>query len=298
MLLLLLVVLLNTYVSVAFRIFKRMGIDSFVAIVINYWICVVTGSVTLRQFPVSAATLTQPWARWAMLLGLGFIGVSNLMAWCVRRYGITSMTIANKLSLVIPVTYALLFLPGETAHWTKILGVLVALPAVALVTSPSGNEPDKKPFAIGWGITLLFLGSGGLDTLVTLLSRNYLDARPELQPIATIHIFFSAALLGTVLLIYRLIQGQSRLTGKNVLGGMLLGVPNYFPIYLLVRLLATGPFQPSVAVPVTNIAIVVSSVLAAILLFREPADGRRWLGIGLSVIAIFLIAFKAFFPEI
>ncbi|RYD52113.1 MAG: hypothetical protein EOP52_08020 [Sphingobacteriales bacterium] len=297
MLLLLLVVLLNTYVSVAFRMFKWLGIDAFVAIVINYWICVATGSLTQGQFPVSAATLTQPWARWAMLLGIGFIGVSNLMAWCVRRYGITSMTIANKLSLVIPVTYALLFLPGETAHWTQILGVLLALPAVALVTSPSGNE-SQKPLAFGWGIALLFLGSGGLDTLVTLLSRTYLETRPDLQPVATIHIFFSAALLGSLLLVYRLIQGQSRLIGKNILGGILLGIPNYFSIYLLVRLLATGPFQPSVAVPVTNIAIVVSSVLAARLLFREPADGRRWLGIGLSVLAIGLIAFKAFFPEL
>lgn len=311
MLLLLSVVLLNTWLSVLFKLFKRFGVDSFVAIVVNYWICVLTGSVFLGYFPVSGSSLHQGWTVPVALMGVGFISVFNLISWCTRHYGITPTTIANKLSLIIPVAFALLFFKEEVFHWTKMLGIAAALPAVFLMTDSgdkvsSGNyqvareeenrEASKNTSKIGWGIWLLFLGSGLLDTGMTLLSRHHLGGEEELQSVVTIHIFFTAALAGTALLLYRLWKKEVRLSPRNLLAGVLLGVPNYFSIYLFVRLLAKGPFQPSVAVPVSNIGVVLSSVLVAIFLFREKGGARRWTGIALSLLAIFLIAFKSLFP--
>ncbi len=328
MLLLLSVVLLNTWLSVLFKLFKKFEVDAFVAIVVNYWVCVCTGSLFGGKFPVSAASLHQPWILPAVLLGVGFIGVFNLISWCTRHYGITPTTIANKLSLIIPVAFALFFFEEEIFHWTKALGICSALPAVFLMTGSSVETPDPgvsqsgippppsktskletpklgvstesenpgNPAKIGWVIWLLFLGSGVLDTGMTLLSRHHLKGEDTLHSIVTIHIFFTAALTGTALLVYRIWKKQVRLSPKNLLAGVVLGVPNYFSIYLFVRLLAKGPFQPSVAVPVNNIAVVLSSVLAAIFLFKESVGRRRVLGIALSLLAIFLLSYKNLFP--
>lgn len=311
MLLLLSVVLLNTWLSVLFKLFKRFGVDSFVAIVVNYWICVATGSFFLGHFPVNTGSLHQPWTIPVALLGMGFISVFNLISWCTRHYGITPSTIANKLSLIIPVAFALLFFKEEVFHWTKALGIAAALPAVFLMTESKAQNPNSGIQTasveaegtsaitpkIGWGIWLLFLGSGLLDTGMTLLSRHHLSGEETLHAVVTIHIFFTAALAGTAILLYRLARKQVRLSPKNTLAGVLLGVPNYFSIYLFVKLLARGPMQPSVAVPVSNIAVVLSSVLVAIFVFRESAGKRRVLGILLSLLAIFLIAFKNIFPN-
>ena len=144
----------------------------------------------------------------------------------------------------------------------------------------------------------LFLGSGLLDTGVTLLSRRYFQTAGDgenLQALSSVHIFATAASAGVLLLAYRLYRRKSTLSLRNLLGGIVLGVPNYFSIYLFLKLLSDGPFQPSVAVPVTNISIVVTSVLAGVLLFREAAGTRKWLGLFLAVGAILLLSYVNLF---
>src|SRR6218665_2036552 len=95
---LLAVIVLNTLLYSFFKVFPRFKVDTLQAIVANYWVCVATGSIFLGYFPVSGTSLTQAWTPWAMLMGAGFIAVFNLVAYCTRIDGITTATIANKLS--------------------------------------------------------------------------------------------------------------------------------------------------------------------------------------------------------
>src|ERR1043165_1447223 len=98
MLYLLLAILLTAYLIVAFKIFERYKVDSLQAIVANYWICVATGSVFVGHFPIGTGSFTQPWIYWSMLMGVAFISIFNLIAYCTKEDGITTTTIANKLS--------------------------------------------------------------------------------------------------------------------------------------------------------------------------------------------------------
>src|ERR1043165_296178 len=107
MLYLLLTIVLNAYLIVAFKVFERYKVDSLQAIVANYLVCVATGSIFIGRFPISAQSLAQPWIYWAMLMGAAFISIFNLIALCTRKDGITTTTIASKLSMVIPVAFAL-----------------------------------------------------------------------------------------------------------------------------------------------------------------------------------------------
>jgi drug/metabolite transporter (DMT)-like permease len=282
---LLAVILLNTLLYAFFKVFPKYKIDTFQAIVANYWTCVATGSIFLGYFPVSGASISQPWAPWAMLMGAGFISIFNLVAYCTRIDGITTATIANKLSLVIPVLFSVI-LYNEQLTTIKIIGILMAFPAVYLTTRVKGEAGKMQ--SLFWP-ALLFIGSGLLDTLVKFVEQAYLDT-PQVQAEYTIHVFSTAAIIGTVLITVLAARKKTKLHPRNLIAGILLGIPNYFSIYYLIRLLNSDLMQSSAAIPVSNIGVVVTSCISAILIFKESANKHRIVGLLLAILAILFIS--------
>src|SRR5690606_31458422 len=113
-------------------------------------------------------------------------------------------------------------------------------------------------------------------------------------PIFSATIFAAAASLGILLLIVHAIQGKFQFKFKNILAGIVLGVPNYFSVYFLVQALRSGIFESSGIFTVNNVAIVMFSTLLGILLFKEKLLPKNWIGIALAVLGILLIALEKF----
>ncbi|XZF14043.1 EamA family transporter [Chitinophagaceae bacterium MMS25-I14] len=287
MIFLLLTILLNTVLSAIMKLFPRFGLNALQVIVTNYWVCVITGSLFLGHFPINASSLHQPWTPWALLMGIGFICIFNLLAYSTKKDGITTTTVANKLSLVIPVLFSI-WLYHEHASWLRWTGIVLAFPAVYLTTRV--KEEHKENPSLLWPV-LLFIGSGLLDTLVKYVEQGYLPTS-DVQAAFTIHLFGVAAVAGTLLVSYLILTGKQTFAWKNVLGGIVLGVPNYFSIYFLIRMLNSNFIASSAAIPVNNIGIVVASTLMAIIFFREHVTGIRIAGLVLSLLSIILIAFS------
>lgn len=280
-------ILLNTLIFILFKLFPRWGMDNRQVIVVNYFVCVVTGSLVTGHFPAGATSLSQPWFTWALLTGGLFIGLFNFIAWHTVKTGMATTTIANKLSLVIPVLSSL-YLYDESYNWMKGLGILAALPAVILIT----HTGEKKTSGGLWlYTTLLFLLSGLLDTVVKYIEHHFLPDSAT-QSAFVIHTFLIAGILGIPLLAVMWQYGKMKFRLRNILAGILLGIPNYFSIYLLVRLLHDDWLQSSSDIPLNNIGIVLCAVLAGVWLFRERMSWRQCAGLLLSLIAIILIAFS------
>jgi drug/metabolite transporter (DMT)-like permease len=280
-------ILLNALLAVIFKLFPRYNINAVQAIVVNYWVCVVTGSIFLGRFPINAAGFHQPWLPCALLIGSGFFTVFNIIAYCTRVDGITTATIANKLSLAIPVTFSL-FLYHEHAGPLKIAGIVLAFPAVYLTARVKGE--DNAVPNLTWP-ALLFIGSGMLDTLVKYSEQAYLDS-PEKHAVFPIYTFATAAVVGTLTLLYLLLAKKTVLQFRNVIAGIILGIPNYFSIYFLIVLLHSDFLQSSAAIPVNNIGILLASALAGLVFFREKVTIYRIVGLLLSIVAILLIVFS------
>lgn len=290
MLYLLLTIALNAYLFVAFKIFERFNIDTLQAIVVNYWVCVITGSIFLGHFPVQVSSFQQPWLPWAALMGTSFISIFNLIAYCTRVDGITTATIANKLSMVIPVAFAL-WLYADHMSVTKGVGIALAFPAVYLSTRV--KQDGHKGQNLFWP-ALLFFSSGLLDTLVNfVVNRYFIHGTPvqnaQGQSTFLIHAFTVAGTVGLIVVATLLLSRKRTFHWRNVLAGIVLGVPNYFSIYFLFRLLESGYLPGSAAIPVNNIGIVLAASLTAILAFREKANASRLIGMALSIAAILLI---------
>ncbi|NCX96692.1 MAG: EamA/RhaT family transporter [Chitinophagia bacterium] len=286
MLYIVITILFNVVISILFKLFSGWKIDTFQAIVVNYSVCVATGICYLGKNPFTSSILHQSWFPWGVLMGMCFISIFNVIARCTAENGITVTTIANKVSLIIPVVFAVL-LYHDSLPVLKIAGIALAIPAVWLTThSADANTNLKSPLIP----LLLFVGSGLLDSLVNYVQRSYLQESSE--AVYTILCFSVAGIVGLLVLLIRLITKKTTFALKNLLAGIALGIPNFFSIYFLIKSLGTKVLQSSALIPIINVGILVSSTVAAMLLFKESANYKRLIGIGMAIIAILLIAFS------
>lgn len=285
-------IVLTSYLTLAFKACDRFKIPVFPAIVFNYITCVITGSVVNGSFPINASAISTPWFQWACVMGVLFVSIFNLIGITTQKNGVAVASVANKLSLIIPVVLSVYLYQETVAGW-KLVGVLLALAAVILTcypAAPKTAEDHKAGNSLQFILPLgLFLGSGLLDALINHVQQTYVTN--ENSNAYLISGFLSAATIGSTLLLYQYVSGKRKFEAKHVLAGVLIGIPNYFSIWCLIRFLKASPWESSASIPMNNMGIVLFSTLAAALLFREKLSSiNRW-GIALSVVAIYLIAF-------
>lgn len=280
------VILLNVFISVVFKLFPKYNINAPQAIVVNYFTCVVTGCLSIGHIPFNSIAIHADWFSWAIIMGFAFIAIFNMLAYSTKVDGITTTIIASKLSLVIPVIFSLIVYK-EHATIAKIAGVLLAFPAVYLTTRVAGD--DHKPQSLLWPV-LIFIGGGFLDTATNYIQLHFLST-PDVQATYTIFVFATAAVIGAIVLIVLLLLKKIELHWRNLVAGIVVGVPNYFSIYYFIRVLNSNLLESSASIPVLNIGILAASAVTAILLFKENVNLLRIIGMVTSVVAILLIAF-------
>ena len=285
-------IILSSYLTLAFKVCEKYGIDIFQAIVINYIICVITGSIVNGAFPISVQSFNYAWVKWGFLMGALFISLFNLIAITTQKDGVAVATVANKLSLVIPVMLAV-YLYGEVVQGYKMVGIIAALIAVVLTSyQPVVNNERTVGISRHFNYLLpviLFVGSGLLDSIINHVQKKYITEGNSNAFLITG--FFSAALIGSIVLMIQYLREKKVFAAKNLLAGILIGIPNYFSIWCLMKFLKNNPWQSSAKIPINNMGIVLFSSVVAWLLFKEKLSLINWAGIFLSIAAIALIAF-------
>lgn len=285
-------ILLSSYLTLAFKLCGRYKVSIFQAIVFNYLTCVITGSFVNGSFPVNSETVSTPWFKWACVMGVMFVSIFNLVGLTAQKISVAVASVANKLSLIIPVILSV-YLYGESVQGWKLAGVILALAAVVLTCYQSKKQESQlESAAKKWEYILpfvLFVGSGLLDGLINHVQKKYVTE--ENSNAYLISGFLSAATIGLVLLLIQYVTGRQKFAVKHMVAGVLIGIPNYFSIWCLVRFLKGSPWPSSASIPVNNMGIVLFSSVVAWMLFKERLSRTNWIGIGLSLAAIYLIAF-------
>ncbi|MEY2829934.1 MAG: hypothetical protein RIQ33_1792 [Bacteroidota bacterium] len=291
MLFLALSILTCTLLNIILKSFAKFDVNTFQAIVINYWVCTLTGSIIENYYtPIHFEAMSTPWFYSTLMLGISFIILFNLMGLTAQKLGLTVVSVSNKLSLIIPVSLAF-FMMKEQVTALKIISIILALTAVVLVTlqkNKADNKPSKLLFILP---VILFLGSGFNDSLVNHIVQTTGLSEAD-KPKFVIWIFQIAAILGTKILIIQLILKQQKLALKNIIAGICLGIPNYFSMYYLVKALADSGLQSSVIFPINNVAIVIVSAISGILLFAEKLSKLQIAGILLACVSIAILAIQ------
>ncbi len=289
MIYLLLSVLSSTIIFVVFRLYKKFGVNTLQAIIVNYFIACTVGFFGYIEGSDFTHVPNESWFPGAFMLGFLFIAVFNLAAITTQKSGLSVVAVATKMSVAIPVLCGI-FLYNESTGILKITGILLALAAVYLTSIKTKEGISIKSKNLIFPL-LVFLGSGIIDTSLKFLETNYVSETDVGLFSSTI--FATAGLIGSIIIIVQAFMGKLKITFKNILGGIALGIPNYFSIYFLVLALRTKGFDSSTIFTMNHVAIVTFSTLVGILLFKEKLIRKNWIGLGLAILSIILVANSA-----
>jgi drug/metabolite transporter (DMT)-like permease len=286
-------IILTASLVISFKVIERFRIPVSQAIVFNYLTCVITGSLLNGAFPVNNENIQQPWFLWALLTGCIFISLFNLIGYSAQKLGVAITSVSNKLSLVIPFAFSI-YLYNEEATIMKIAGIVLAVIAVIFTckTSKKGETPSHhhlSKFQVVMIPVILFIGSGLLDTLVKFVEERYLHLENSDAYLVTA--FSAAGLIGAIVMMVHISSGKMRFDKRSIIAGICIGIPNYFSIWCLVKVLRQYKGESSVIIPVNNMGIVLLSSIVAWLLFKERLSAVNWIGIILSLGALALVAF-------
>ncbi|WP_370408886.1 EamA family transporter [Tenacibaculum dicentrarchi] len=293
-------ILIASSLFVIFKLFATFKINTAQAIVVNYLIAFLFGfynsetSTTLLQIP------QQSWFIGAFILGILFIAIFNVMGITAQKNGLAVASVAGKMSVTIPIIFGV-FLYDESIGFIKIIGVLLALTSVYLASAKSDtasvNLKDLK-YPI-----LLFLGSGCIDTLLKYMEISYVSKSAIPMFLATI--FGCAFIFGCFFMALQVLkssildkkiksiqrkQEEGKQILKNIIAGIVLGIPNYYSMAFLIKALKTEGLESSTLFTINNVSVVILTTIFALVFFKEKLVKKNWIGIGLAVISILVVA--------
>ena len=286
MIYLLLSILASSVIFLIFKLFDLFKINTFQAIVVNYAIACAAGIIGYAK-PINLIDLPNySWFGGTIFLGFLFILIFNLMAITTQRSGLSVVSVSTKMSVVIPIAFGLLYY-NENAGLLKISGIILALIAVYLVSVKDNTSKLVSKNELLFPI-LVFLGSGIIDTTIKYLETSYVE-QDDISLFSAV-IFLTAFVIGISILMFKVLRQNEKIKFKNLVGGLALGIPNYYSIYFLVKALRNPQLESSVVFTLNNVGILICAVLLGILFFREKLSRKNWLGFFLALISIICIA--------
>lgn len=280
-------IFINVYFFITFKLFGKFGLDTFKAITLNYIACFITGCIFFSlNHQIDTIDIPVNFWFWALILGCFFISVFFIMAKTAIDIGVSVSTIASKISMVLPIAYSLFISQkGNYGIW-NVLGVLIAFAAIVLTSiKPKDHLEDLPPTKTAFWVMLVFLGAGIVDMLVNHISTIFtFKAADTLVPLFA---FGVAAIVG---LTTTLVKTKTlSYTKKEVIGGIALGVPNFFSLVVVIRALEAFDYDGAFIFPVLSVATIIGSVFFSILLFKEKLSVMNFVGVFLAFISILLI---------
>ncbi len=271
--------------STIYLLFKSIAgkkISSWNVIIINYLVASTMGFL-IGGFKLSF--LSMDWFPYALIMGIVFVMLFNFMAMSTRWIGAGPTVVANKMSVIIPVYFAYVLYDDDLST-QKIVGLVLVIISVLLTSGMNGKSTSVPRWAyiLPW---IIFIGSGGIDTVLKYLEVHYLKGDDMIH--FTPFLFLSAFVSGIIVMVFKGKTFVSLIEPATLKYGSLLGLVNFGSIYFLLKALQDSGLQSSVVFPVNNTGIMIMSTFGSFLLFQEKLNAVRWIGFVLAIIAIGII---------
>ncbi|GAB5416384.1 MAG: EamA family transporter [Crocinitomicaceae bacterium] len=274
----------SSLIFVIFKLFKKFNIDTFQAIVFNYAMAFVLGMSLYGHQWNNHYLNESDWMMAALGAGILFISLFFLMGKSSQLNGVASTSVAVKMSMAASLL-AMIVIFGKPLGLFNGSGIILAILGVFLVSYSKSAKVNSS-----WMLIVLFLGSGLLDFLIFVVQDNLLHGLPD--SIFTAVGLGTAGVFGFVILSIQWMLKKRKFAWKNVIAGMILGIPNYFSIYLLMVSYKSTGWNDITVLSITNVSVVVSSALIGFLAFREKAGPRKVVGLISAIFAIGLLYYS------
>lgn len=287
MLILTILILCNVGLAVIFKYFEKFEVNLLHAIIVNYATAVCVAGIVLQKVPIPSDLFSKPWFGYALLLSLLFITGFNIMGLSFQKAGVAITAIVAKMSLIISAGFAIVYY-GEAFNLPKGIGIVAAIIAILLVNLPAKNSAlNISSNKYLWLPIVTMLMSGIIEILLLMVEVE--GKLGDDGILFTSSCFGMAGVLGLIFAISQMVTKGTRFAKQDFIGGIILGVPNFFTIYLLVYLISKG-WDGSVLFPINSVGMLALTVVVSLILFGEKIDLKKGLGLVFSIIAIILIS--------
>ena len=279
-------ILLFNILIIGFKMFQKYKVDNLQALIANY----LTGAVCSYLFLETTFSLDYilqvSWLYHAIIIGILFFIVFNLYSFGIQKVGISITTVANKMSLIIPVGAALLLYPKSNAFdLLKGIAFLLAIIGIYLSSTTGGKLNFNKKYL--WLIVLVFIGQGISDAIFNDFAQKFPE---EGSYLFFMVLFFFASITGILILLGQSITSKKPLQLKNLFWGVIFGIPNFFSLVFFLKALEDPNISSAEVFPLVSMGVVVSSSVIGLLIFKEKLTQNNWIGILLSICAIYLFS--------
>jgi len=289
MVFLILTVILNILILIIFRYLSQFSVNTFQTIVVNYFVCVLTGLVSTGKPSVLIDIWSTPWMWIAGILGVVFVTSFFLIARVTQLYSISIASLASKVSLAIPVIFSMWVFRTQLKAFDifNYLGLILTLIAIVL----SSIREDEK-FKVGANSLMVFLPvsvffiSGFIDTSINYVNVYHL--RSSDADTFSIALFLSAAIAGFIIFLFQ----RKKLDLKCLPWGIGLGAINFFSVVFLLKTLTHFGNDGAFTFPVVNLSIILFSTILSRFLFKEELSRFQFTGLTTGFIALILISYQ------
>ena len=275
MIYLILAVISSALVSVVMRLSQRFARNNITMLAANYVMCTAAAAILAGgMIPTGEGA--------ALTMGLGsFCGVLYLLGfvllqWNIQRNGVVLPATFQKLGVLVP-TIAAITVFGETARWTQLLGIAVAIGAILLM---QGRGGDKAANRSTLGLIALLM-CGGMSDVMSKVFQTWGNAEH-----GNYFLVFTFLIALVLCLALCAVKKQS-VTVPDVLCGLALGVPNYMSARFLLWALREVPAV--VVYPSFSVGTIIVVTLVGMFCFREQVEKRKLAALGMILGALVLL---------
>ena len=270
-----------------FKYFEIIKINNLQAITANYFTAGILSLLNL-SFNIRLSEciiLIHPlFFGFSLIIGLLFVITFNFYAKASQNIGITASTIANKMSMIIPIIVGFLFL-NEEFTINKFIGISLALIAIYLSSLGNGKiKINKNHLKL---LALLFVGQGTADAVLNWSQKFLINDQNMNLFFGSIFLF--AGFFGLFFVFFKMKNNKIKIKFHNISWGIALGIPNYITLLYFIKSLKSERFLSSEIFPIINIGVIVVCTTFSIILFKERVTIYNWLGLGLGIFSILII---------
>lgn len=273
---LLLAIACSALIAIIMRISEKHIHNEMGMFMANYALCIIMSFVYMNGGPAF------PKEGMPVTLGLGFVnGILFLAGFLflklnMKHNGIVMATTFMKLGVLIPTLMAIVVF-GETPRLTQVIGILMAVVAIILIhfEKDAIQESNKKAWLL-----ILLLVCGITDSMANIFEQVGNEEAQDAYLLITFIVAFLLALLAAL-------KGKNKISAKDVLFGIIIGVPNYYSARFL--LLALGSVDAVLVYPMYSVATIVVITITGILAFHEKVSAKKMIALGIIGAALVLL---------
>lgn len=276
MLYLLLAIVSGALISVEMRLSSSRVSGNVAMLAVNYMACTLIAAgyagfgTLLPAVPGLGKTVLMGAVHGTLYL-LSFV----LLQRSIQKSGVVLSSLFQRLGLLVSLAASVLLF-GELPTALQTAGFLIALAAIVLINTEKGTDFRGA----GAGLVVLLVLGGMGDTMSKVFETW---GESALAPQFLFFTFATALVLCTGLML----QKKQRPGWRELVFGVLIGIPNFFSARFLLYALERLPAV--VVYPTFSVATILVVTLAGVVFFKERLSPRRWAALAIILAALVLL---------